>query len=524
MLLRAASILLLSFGACRSAEPAPTKPQIDWTSRYAVLLVDAQEAQRLSRAGAEILERRQDGRTAVRISAQAARAERMMSMQDPPFRYLDSGIEGRRESSDPAVWWSGYKDEIIVERLMRHMAAVYPDYVTLVDIGKSHQGRSILALRLGYGAGVDRRPSFLFNGAHHGNEPLAIEYALDLARAFLSAVPNRHDSGRLPVTASEAKRYLRYMQDYQIWVIPMVNPDGVHTFWHLSQLLGRRNGRDMPPFGFGSEDGVDLNRNYPFYWNSGARKASSDRPGSIFYRGPEPASEPETRAMIRLARSQRFTVAISYHTFATRVLVPYTTNGAMSPVPVPGWRFAEELTRAGTSHRPEKPYTPARNLYPVDGTDQDWLYHEFGTLAFIVEGSFQSPDFAKEGQASVQGMRGLWQRVFSLYEEGPTIQLTVLKAGGQPARVRVRRLDQTLMEGERFETNPLTGRYDFHLEEPGETDLQVVYLVGKELRQIVRRVKCTGGICPVTIHLTADAQDIHLTSHEKDAPGRTGSH
>ena len=38
------------------------------------------------------------------------------------------------------------------------------------------------------------------------------------------------------------------------------------------------------------EDGVDINRNYPFYWNSGVRTASSDTPGSVFYRGPGPAS------------------------------------------------------------------------------------------------------------------------------------------------------------------------------------------------------------------------------------------
>lgn len=524
MIVRAASFLIVAVAGCRSVEPAPSRPQLDWTSRYAVLLVDNLEAERLSKSGAEILERRSDGRTAVRMNAQAARAERMTSMQDPPFRYLDPGIEDRRQSSDPAVWWSGYKDEILTERLMRHLAAVYPEYVTLVDLGKSHRGRSILAMRLANGPGIEKRPAFLFNGAHHGNEPLAIEYPLDQARLFLSAVPNRHDSGRLPISASDSRRYLRYMRDYQIWIVPMVNPDGVHTFWHHSQLQGRRNARDVPPAGFGPEDGVDLNRNYPFYWNSGARKASSDRPGSVFYRGPEPASEPETRAMMRLARDKRFSIALSYHTFATRILVPYTADGAMSPVPVPGWRYAEQMTKAGTSHRPEKPYSPARNLYPVDGTDQDWLYFEFGTLAFIVEGSYQSPEYAREGKASIEGMRGIWDRVFTLYEEGPTIQLTVLEASGKPAHVRVRRLDQTLMEGERFETNPATGRYDFCLEEPGETDLQVTYFSGGSPRHLVRRVKCNGGICPVTIHLTAGAQPIPMTSYEKDAPGRTGSH
>lgn len=518
------AILLLVFAACRSAVPAPETPRspVDWTGRYAVLLVDSKEAERLSRQGGSIVEHRSDGSAAVRIRTDALTTRRNV-MQDPPFKYVDPGIDERRESSDPAVWWAGYKDEIIVERLVRHLAAVYPDCVTLFEIGKSHYGRPLLALRLARGNDIESRPAFLFNGAHHGNEPLAIEYVLDQARMMLSAVPGRHDSGRVKLSAGDAKRYLRWMDDYQIWLVPMVNPDGVHTFWHRSQILGRRNGRDMPPAGAGPEDGVDLNRNYPFYWNSGARKASSDRPGSVFYRGPEPASEPETRAMMRFAKERRFTVAVSYHTFATRILVPYTADGAMSPVPVPGWRFAEELAKSGVSFRPEKPYSAARNLYPVDGTDQDWLYHEFGTLAFIVEGSYQSPEYAAEGSRSVEGMRGVWQKVFEMYETGPTIQLRVLDRTGRPARVRVRRLDQTLMEGERFETHPDTGRYDFHVEEPGETHIQVVYLDGGQLKQHVERVVCKGGLCPVTIRLTSGTPEPPMTSDEKDPPGRAGS-
>jgi len=212
--------------------------------------------------------------------------------------------------------------------------------------------------------------------------------------------------------------------------------------------------------------------------------------------------------MMRLATERRFSVSLSYHTFATKILVPYTADGAMTPVPVPGWRFATELMHSGKSNRPDKEYSVVRNLYPVDGTDQDWLFFQFGTLAFIIEGSYQTPDYATSGLASIAGMRELSLRALSLYEEGPTVQVFVRDAQDRPARARIRRLDQAMMEQERFETDTKTGRHDFVLEGPGDTVIQIVFGDAGNTRQITQKVRCTGGLCPVTIHLTPDAARI----------------
>ncbi|MBL8019608.1 MAG: hypothetical protein JNM27_08100 [Leptospirales bacterium] len=494
-LLRSCGVLFFSFG-CNTAAIAVQEPSgIDWASRFGVLLVDAEEAPLLIKTlPARRVAVREDG-IVIRVSAAEAKARRKRGyryLTDPPFKYIDPEIEDRLSSADPAVWWAGYKDEELVERIIRNLAQNYPEHTTLFEIGRTHRNRPILALRLASGLRPELRPAFLFNGGHHGNEPLSIEYALDVARTLLSATPARGNAAALSIPSAEARTYLKYMAEFQIWIVPLVNPDGLHTFWNHSQLAGRRNGRAQ---------GVDLNRNYPFYWNSGIRGASSDAPGSVFYRGPAPGSEPETRAMMRLADERRFVVSLSYHTFATKVLVPYTTSGAMTSVPVTGWRFGSELVSAGRSNRPDKEYKAVRNLYPVDGTDQDWLAHAFGTLAFIVEGSYQTPDFPTGGRASIEGMRGLSLRSLSLYAEGPTIQVTVLDPSGLPARARVRRLDQAVMEGEAHETQARTGRFDFVLDGPGETVIQAVHL-GREGFRAQTKVSCRSGICPVTIRLT----------------------
>jgi protein MpaA len=52
---------------------------------------------------------------------------------------------------------------------------------------------------------------------------------------------------------------------------------------------------------------VDLNRNFPFRWRP------LGPPGSIYYAGPGPASEPESRIAIGLIRRIRPTVSIWFH-------------------------------------------------------------------------------------------------------------------------------------------------------------------------------------------------------------------
>lgn len=84
-------------------------------------------------------------------------------------------------------------------------------------------------------------------------------------------------------------RNVRPVAGTGIWVLPSMNPDGNvrHT---------RKNAR-----------GVDLNRNWP---TSGWTRTTR---GSRYYGGPSPASEPETRAMMRFLDDVRPNYIASIH-------------------------------------------------------------------------------------------------------------------------------------------------------------------------------------------------------------------
>ena len=152
--------------------------------------------------------------------------------------------------------------------------------------------------------------------------------------------------------------------------------------------------------------GIDLNRNFPFHWNS-APGGSSGAACDAVYRGPTPASEPETRNLIRyVAGTQggdgRFTggalpdrkaddVAIAapddyaglffdLHSFGGLVLWPWGDVIALSPnaaaFQVLGRRIAWF-----NSYEPKR----AVQLYPTDGGTIDTFYGQLGAPSFVME-------------------------------------------------------------------------------------------------------------------------------------------
>ena len=48
-------------------------------------------------------------------------------LRTPPFRYIEPEIEARRASPDFSDWWNGYKDEVLVERILKEIHRSFPE-------------------------------------------------------------------------------------------------------------------------------------------------------------------------------------------------------------------------------------------------------------------------------------------------------------------------------------------------------------------------------------------------------------
>ena len=180
---------------------------------------------------------------------------------------------------DPEVWWSC---ERVADEL-RALARDFPDRVAVEVAGRSVRGREVHGLRVG-----PSRPAVGLVGAVHAGESGA-ELMLPAIRRLLAERPELLDAAGVAA-------------------IPVLNVD------ERERLV-----RGVPWYLRTNANGVDLNRNFPTDWaevSYGYGLDSSD-PDSITYRGPRPASEPETRAAVDFLERHPVDVLYSFHCLAS---------------------------------------------------------------------------------------------------------------------------------------------------------------------------------------------------------------
>lgn len=377
----------------------------------------------------------------------------------------------------PAQWlrvFETYGHLLDIDYLLDDHHRRYPDKTRVVSLGTTHQGRHVRALLIADNPEQARsRPAVLLNGAHHGDEPLSADIVLDAVDTLLS----RADSD---------PRIRRYLAELAIWCVPMVNPDGFAAFM-TDFGAGRKNGRETRPDGVHRplpEKGVDLNRNYPFRWGVLNERGGRSQPAHRFYRGPEPGSEPEVRAMMALSDREHFVASISYHIGTVALLAPYTNDAVDSPTPNEAWIVAEEIARKMPKN-PDKPLHVLKKLYPVDGTDQDHFRGTQGTLALLWEASSRSWETAYLRDRTIENMRPSWGLLFDRYLDGPSVEGRVRDAAGKPVAAEVSVVEVQTRAGESWRSRCSDGFYGRFLPGFGRFTVRVTPPAGAPVEKTV---------------------------------------
>jgi len=275
---------------------------------------------------------------------------------------------------------------------LQQIATDYPNICSLSDIGDSHGKQYYDAGANGYSeyqhdiwmlkisdnvSDEEDEPAVFFLGDHHAREPISTEVTLGIIQ-YLTDNYGIDDQ-------------ITYMIDHtEIYIVPMVNPDGhevvldqLNTWWRKNAADGDNNGQFN--YNSGSYDGVDPNRNYG--WNWGGEGSSGDRTSET-YHGPSVFSEPEIASIRDLMAAHHFTSGITYHSYSELVLYPYgysvsclaPDHQALEELAV---NMAESIPRIiGSGH-----YTPeqSNDLYPASGVTDDWAYGHHGIFCFTVE-------------------------------------------------------------------------------------------------------------------------------------------
>ena len=140
--------------------------------------------------------------------------------------------------------------------------------------------------------------------------------------------------------------------------------------------------------------GVDINRNYPYAWNS-CNGSSSSRYAQDFH-GDSAASEPETQVMMEYVRSVHPVISISYHSYSEIVIYPYGCSGQHTETKAVVEKIGKELASKLKTDDGKDTYTAGTApdlLYSVDGGDIDWLYAVGQVIPFVIEVNSSSQGF-----------------------------------------------------------------------------------------------------------------------------------
>lgn len=290
--------------AARSA-PQADQPLDAYTARG----VSAEQLRTLARQGYDLHEAHPTGDT-TRVDLVLTRdeAERLRGEGiDMRLARVKGGQTVRQFAAAQAasgytVWKSydepgGYRDQLTT------IARDHPGVTKLVKLGTTYQGRDILALKMTQGARGQKdgsRPAAIFSATQHAREWIAPEVVRRLMYTYLE----RWEADDEPTK--------KLLQSTELWFVPVMNPDG-YEYTFTDERLWRKNLRDNNGDGITQVgDGVDPNRNFPAHWGYD-NEGSSDIPSSETYRGPSPASEPETQAAIRLFDLAKAEFLVNYH-------------------------------------------------------------------------------------------------------------------------------------------------------------------------------------------------------------------
>ncbi len=308
------------------------------------------------------------------------------------FIIVFAGVAPVQASWDDSTYH--HYDEILPEliHLRDSLRAEGLNYIRIDTIGYSQQmNLPFWAIYISDDVDVtypDRppRPAVVFNGTLHAEEILGTEYIMWLCRKMM-------DRSRM------VREWRRKVDTY---LLPVTNPEGMRIVFSLDNTY-RKNMRDNIGDGLfrykvgwgGDSSGVDINRNFPIFWTHGTGLfVLGDNEFYDYYRGPAPASESETRALIDLVERVRPLYSLTIHSSRTgkvaeQVIYPWGWGKGSDMKRPPDYQFLDDMAneialRCKRFGRPNSTYATVRVGHPR-GDAETFYYYTYGSYAIRVE-------------------------------------------------------------------------------------------------------------------------------------------
>lgn len=290
-------------------------------------------------------------------------------LMESPSREFGYGSMGGYYTYDEVGW------------LLDSLHAVHPDLVSeKISIGQSVQGREIWAFKVSDNVDVDEdEPEVFYNALIHAREPAAMMTVLYYVFQLVDGYATHPD-------------YAYLVNNREQWFVPIVNPDG-YVFNETNHPNGGGMHRKNLQPECASTPGVDLNRNFGYFWGFDNTGSSSNACAET-YRGTAAFSEPETQALRDFTQAHNFITVFNYHTYSDLLIMPF--GYAVGAVPdEPDYSIYMELGADLTAENGYLFGTGDETVgYLTNGDAVDWMYGSEGIINFTPEvGGFADGGF-----------------------------------------------------------------------------------------------------------------------------------
>lgn len=249
------------------------------------------------------------------------------------------------------------------------------------SVGKSVMGKDLLYLRFGQG-----KKEVFYNAAHHANEwlttPVLLRFAEEYAESYVAG-------GQIGGTLAA-----QLFREYSLYLLPMVNPDGVDLvtgvlssggYYNRARQIA--NAYPQVPFPNGWKAniaGVDLNLQYPANWEEAKRikfEQGFTSPAPRDFVGTAPLVAPESFAVYNFTRAHDFLLTLSYHSQGEIIYWKY-----LDYEPDRSREIAEYFGEVSGYAVEETPYASGFAGY------KDWFIETYNRPGYTIEvGVGQSP-------------------------------------------------------------------------------------------------------------------------------------
>ncbi|MFU8842572.1 MAG: M14 family zinc carboxypeptidase [Bacteroidales bacterium] len=241
-----------------------------------------------------------------------------------------------------------------------NMYNLFPNLITAKEsIGQSIEGRDIWMVKISDNPNMSEpEPQVFYNALTHAREPAGAMTLL----FYMYYLLEQYSSDDLIQTL---------VDNTEMYFVLCVNPDG-YVYNQTTNPNGGGMFRKNRRINSGSSCiGVDLNRNYGYFWGLDNNGSSPD-PCSETYRGSAAFSEPETAAIRDFVEANDFKNILNYHTYSNLLLYPWGYTSDPCPDDAIFYAHASLMTQdnnyvfgSGNS-----------TIYATNGGADDWMYGE----------------------------------------------------------------------------------------------------------------------------------------------------